>query len=232
MNWTSYIKQSICAALIILGFLPIYLAASGIGKIELAPAYIHLDVIEAKNTIKELDMAGIRGDFCWVFENGWMIKPSGIYGKENDGELVTAGIAIGRCIPIGEKWIVIPSAGISYTAMETTIPIPLGELGVFEFREHFTGHAPYASLDVTYIITPNLRISGCVQYAWSRSKTTIEDLGSSKSSAEGPNVAAQIEYDLNKSWSVNFGGAYNESYSKEKNGIRGRGLKIGLVRWF
>lgn len=202
------------------------------GKIDLAPAYIHIDVIESKNTVKELDMAGGRIDLSVVIGKGWTIKPTVIYGKESDGELVSYGIGFGRCIPYGKCWHITPMAGINYTTLGTSIHLEIPQLGEFKFKERFKGYAPYIGLEVIYSIAPNLRICLNGTFAWSRSKTEIKHLFSSKGHAQGPSYGAMLEYDLNRCWSVNIGGAYNESYSEEKDGLRARGLKIGIARWF
>jgi len=203
-----------------------------LGKFELAPAYIHIDVIESRDTIKELDMPGIRADMSYVFGSGWLIKPTALYGKENDGEITNLGIGFGRCIPLCDRWIFTPTAGVTYTNVGAKIHLDLGALGEIEFRERFKAIAPYISAEIIYSIAPCWRICANAQYAWSHSKTKIKSLFTEKSDSQGPSYGLLVEYDFNQCWSINIGGAYNESYSKEKNGIRGRGGKIGLVRWF
>ncbi len=203
-----------------------------LGKIEIAPAYIHVDVIESRNTVKELDMAGARLDLSFVFGKGWTIRPNVIYGKEKDGELISASIGFGRCIPLGERWVLTPLAGVGYTTLGTSIHVDFGEMGEAKFKERFEGYAPYLGLEVYYRIASDIRIIVNGQYAWSHSKTRVKHLFTSKSHAQGPSYGALLEYDLNSCWSVNIGGAYNESYSKEKDGLRARGLKLGLAHWF
>lgn len=203
-----------------------------LGKVELAPAYIHIDVIESRNTIKELDMAGVRADMSYVFDGGWIIKPSAMYGKEKDGEITNFGIGFGRCIPIHKKWIITPTAGVAFTNMGTSLHFDLGAMGEVHFRERFKGVAPYLGMEVIYNISPCWRICANAQYAWSHTETEIKHYFTYESNSQGPSYALLVEYDISKCWSVNIGGAYNESYSKEKSGIRARGGKIGLVRWF
>jgi len=53
-----------------------------------------------------------------------------------------------------------------------------------------------------------------------------------KEHSSGSAFSAMIEQDLNKYWSVNLAGAYNNSMSKEKNGMRAYGVKLGIARWF
>jgi hypothetical protein len=232
MNLLSFLKSpyALTTAMLSSLFMVSQLAYSEcLGKIEFAPAYIHVDVIEDKDTVKDLNMAGIRTDLNVVFGNGWVIKPSGIYGKENDGELWTASIGLGRCIPLQDRWVLTPSIGFSYTRMEASIELDLGDLGEVSFREKFEGYAPYIGLEVVYKISACVRFCINGQYAWSHTKTKVND---SESDGQGPSIGAMLEYDWDKCWSVNIGGAYNESFSREKNGLRAYGAKIGIVRWF
>lgn len=234
MHFPSLFKSKVFfAAATLLNLIPVHKAQGEcMGKIDIAPAYIHVDVIESRNTIKELDMAGARLDLSFVIGKGWTIRPNAIYGKEKDGELISASIGFGRCIPCGERWVLTPLVGVGYTTLGTSIHIDLGEMGEHKFKERFEGYAPYLGLEVYYRIASNMRIVVNGQYAWSHSKTRVKHLFTSKSDAQGPSYGALFEYDLNSCWSVNIGGAYNESYSKEKDGIRARGLKLGLAHWF
>jgi hypothetical protein len=225
-------KPLIKAAFFTFCLLSTSLQAGTKGKIEIAPSYVHIDLIESNDTIKRIDMAAIRVEGAWCFGKGYYLKPFGMYGKQGDSELTTAGISIGRCIPLGKAFLLSPSVGVNYTKLNTTINLTFPEIGDFKFQESFTGWAPFVALELVYNICPNLRASTSVQYAWSRSTTDIKDVLRAKSDSEGFAYAAMLEYDFSACWSVNAAVAYNESYSKEKNGIRGRGGKIGLVRWF
>lgn len=213
-------------------FTSLTLSADTKGKIEVAPSYVHIDLIEANDTIQTLDMAAIRVEAAYVIWKGLYIKPLGMYGKGKYSELTTAGINLGSCIPLCEKFTLAPSIGINYTNLTANVFLNFGEHGVFKFHEKFEGWAPYISLELVYCIQKNMRLSFSGQYAWSRSETTIKNLLSVTSDAQGPAYAVMFEYDFNPCWSFNVAGAYNESYSKQKNGIRGRGTKLGLVRWF
>ena len=74
-------------------------------------------------------MAGIRADLSYVFANGWLIKPTALYGKEKDGEITNLSIGFGRCIPICDSWIMTPTVGVTYTNMGANIHLDLGPLG-------------------------------------------------------------------------------------------------------
>lgn len=226
-KWIPYL--AICTAILTCSQQP--LQAECLCKIDIGPAYAHIDVLESKNTVKELNMPAVRGDASLVVWNGWLFKPTITYGKESDGELVSYGAGVGRCIPIMDRIIITPTVGITYTDLSATIELDLGPMGEIKFRERFCSLAPYTGIEVILKVTPGFRICANAQYAWSHSKTKIKDLLSSHSDAEGPNYGFLLEYDLNCDWSVNLGGMYNESLSKEKNGIRGHGIKLGIARW-
>lgn len=202
------------------------------GKLEVAASYVHIDLIQSGITMKDIDMPAIRVEGAWNMGKGMYIKPFGMWGKKDESELITAGACLGVCIPLGKCFLVSPSVGANYTRLDTTIDLLFGDGSFFTFDETFDGWAPYIGLEITYRLRSNLRLSLSGQYAWSRSETEIKDLLKATSDSRGPAYAAMIEYDFSDFWSVNFATAYNESYSREKNGIRGRGGKIGLVRWF
>lgn len=223
ITYAFFICLSLCSGII---------EGKSIRKLEIAPAYIHIDVIAMKKTVQELDMPGVRGDFSSVSEKGWMGKASIIYGKEGNGEFTSAAFSFGRYIPFKEKWAVIPSIGVSYTDMKTIIPIHHPILGNLKVRDSFKALAPFLGIEGIYSFKENLRLAASIQYAWSHPHTNIVKLFSSKSDAQGPNYGLLLEYDLNKLWSVNLGAGYNESFSHEKNGLRARGIKVGLARWF
>jgi hypothetical protein len=206
--------------------------ADTLGKIEAAASYIHIDLIEAKNTIKEIDMPGIRVEGAYSFDHGVYLKPCVMYAKKNESELISAGASLGICIPYRERFLVSPSLGVNYTKLNTKIDLEFGNGILITAHETFEGWAPYLGLEITYRIRKDLRLSLSGQYAWSRSETDIKKILRSKSDSSGPAYGVMLEYDFTDCWSVNIGAAYNESYSRERNGIRGRGGKIGLVRWF
>ncbi len=208
------------------------LCADTKGKIEVAPSYIHIDIIQASDTVQTLDLIAVRAEAAYVMWKGLYLKPLAMYGKGKHAEFSTAGINLGSCIPLCDKFTLAPSIGINYSNLNATVFLDFGELGTFKLHENFEGWAPYISLELVYCIQTDLRLSFSGQYAWSRSETTVKNFFTDTSDAQGPAYALMLEYDFNPCWSVNIAGAYNESFSKQKNGIRGRGTKVGLVRWF
>lgn len=208
------------------------LQAKCMSKVDIGPAYVHIDVLESRNTVKELDLAAFRAEASLISEGGWYLKPFYLYGKGHDGELTSYGASIGRCIPIFGRLILTPQVGATYTDLHATFHADIGEVKKFKFQEKFKSLAPFVGIEAAIKLTKCWRLYASAQYAWSHSKTRVKDLITSKSDSEGPNYAAMLEYDLNECWSVNVAAAYNESLSKEKNGIRGHGIKLGIARWF
>lgn len=201
------------------------------GKVELSSAYVHLDILESNRTIQKIDMPAGRFDAYIVFCDGWVLKPMFMYGK-NRAELTTASIGIGHVIPFWDCFYLTPYVGFTYTNMSTKLHVLHPVAGDLWFHEHFHSNAPYASLELTYAIRSHMRVTGSFQWAWSRTHTKIKHVLNNKSNSSGPNYGLQFEYDFNKCWSVNIGGAYNESLGETKDGIRAWGGKIGIARWF
>lgn len=199
------------------------------GKVDLGPAYVHLDVLESGHTVKRMDMVGARADGNWLVWKGVCLKPSVMYVSGN-GELLTAGLGIGHYTPICENFSLTPSIGCTYTELKTKIN--LRHFGLLNLKEYFQSASPYLSLEATYCFAKGWRGSFIYQYAYSSTRTVIKHLNKDRSHSWGPNYAIQLEKDLNDKWSVNIGAAYNISLSKEKHGLRGYGGRIAFAYWF
>jgi hypothetical protein len=206
-----------------------YLFSDCRGKVDVAPAFVHLDILNFGKTVKTMDLPAIKADANYLIYKGLCIKPGVLYGS-NRGRLFTGGLGLGFALPY-KRWCFTPSIGANYTAVKTQIPIDFGGIK-FKACEKFHSWSPYISLEVFYRIMKNWRAGFQVQYAWSRSHTTIKGLGSDKSNAKGPSYALVIERDFCEHWSLNLGAAYNISLTREKHGLRGYGMKLGLARWF
>ncbi len=224
-------KYILVGALATLGWLHHPLEAKIWGKVDLSAAYVHLDILESNRTVQKIDMPAVRLDGNIVFYEGWCIKPLVMYGK-NQAELTTLGLGIGHVIPFWECFYLTPSVGCSYTHVTTTFHLRHPDFGHLQFHEEFHSIAPYGCLELTYTIREDMRVTGSFQWAWARTHTKIKRLLDDKSNSNGPNIGLQFEYDLSKCWSVNIGGAYNESLGETKDGIRAWGGKLGLARWF
>jgi hypothetical protein len=203
------------------------------GKVDVGPAFVRIDVLESKKTVERIDMVAIRGDanILLLGDCGFALKPSIIYGRgKHHSELLSGALGVGYCFPVAEGVTVTPSVGCTFTDLSTHIDLPA--ILLTDIKETFRSVAPYVALEVSYRILPGWRVSGMVQYAWSRTHTKLKGLLSDHSHSQGPNLAAMIEHDINDHWSINLGGAYNISLTKEKHGLRAVGAKLGVVYWF
>ncbi len=206
-----------------------YLFSDCRGKVDIAPAFVHLDVLNFGKTVKTMDIPALKIDSNYLIYKGLCIKPGFLYGS-NRGSLLTAGMGLGFFIPIN-AWCVTPSIGVNYTQLKTKIPLVLTEVK-FLAQEKFRSWSPYIAMEIFYKVIKGLRIGVQVQYAWSRSHVTIKNIGSDKSNAKGPSYAMLLERDFCEHWSLNLGVAYNISLTREKHGLRGYGMKLGVARWF
>lgn len=202
------------------------------GRIEIAPAFLHLDILESGHTVKRMDMWGIRAEVGYRIWKGLFIKPSLIYGEggASKGGTFTGTVLVGHYVPLTSNLAVAPSAGISYCHLWTEIDLPQYKLK--NLKEKFRSVSPIIGLECYYKISPDLRVSATVQYSWSNTRTTISHLGTSKSKSKGFIYSFSLEKDLNAQWSLNVGAAYNLSLTKERHGLRASGIKVGLARWF
>lgn len=198
------------------------------GKLEIAPAYLHIDVLEHEKTVRAIDMPAVRAEGNYLVYQGLALKPTILYGS-NDSDLFAAQLGLGYCIP-WNKFLFTPSAGWGYTSLNTRTSLPMFQL--FHLKENFQSSSPYLAFDATYNFTKSWRACASVQYSWSRTHTKIKGLGKFNSRSEGPNYSALIEYDLTPDWSINLGAAYNISLDREKFGVRGYGVKLGIAHWF
>lgn len=203
------------------------------GKFDLSPAFIHLDILESGRTVKRMDMMGVRADFSYYLYKGLYIKPTFLYGHGGaaKGGIFTGSLGLGCCLPVCEHLLISSSVGINYGHIWTKINV--AALQLENLRENFKSWAPFIGCDFHYTFVPSWRICVGVQYAWSRTKTSIQHLvKNDKSDSKGFAYSALLEHDINDQWSWNVGAAYNLSLTKEKHGIRGTGIKAGIVRWF
>jgi hypothetical protein len=218
------LKNMLTAALCL--SLPAISDAADFGKVELAPTYIHLDVLRNNNTAKTLELPAVKADGTFILYKGFCLKASGLVAS-NDGELANASLGFGQIIPVGERIYLTPQAGVGYTYMNTSMTY----YGV-AFDETLYAVAPYIGLDTSYKITDAIRVATNVQYSWSTSKTTFNHfLPEQKGYSQGFSVGGMFEYDVTDSFSMNIGGAYNASMDKAKNGLRGFGFKYGFSYW-
>lgn len=233
-NFNSLASRFCNFIMAILGFVVFFkqsLQADNCGKVEVGPAFIHLDILESGHTIRTLDLMAVKADACFCVWNGISIKPTFLYGS-NRGSVLSTGAVLGQYIPLTDCLAIMPGVGLNYSQIKTRVDVPTPFFVLENVREKFRSWAPYLNLDIYYNFTTNWRVCGYIQYAWSTTHTTLEDLFRAKSHCKGPNYGLMLEYDVNEKWSVNVGAAYNISLSKERHGIRATGLKVALAYWF
>jgi hypothetical protein len=204
------------------------------GKVDFAPAFVHIDVLESGHTVSRMDMLAFKTDATILIKKGYgfCVKPTLLCGTtgRSHGDLISGGVGLGHCTPINDKLTVTPSFGVIFTQIRTRTSIPF--LGLHHLKEKFRSTSPYLGLDVTYTFLPCWRICAMYQYAWSHTHTKITGIGSDKSRSDGPNYGIMLEHDLRDNLSVQLGAAYNITLSKEKHGLRGTGVKAGIAYWF
>lgn len=200
-----------------------------LGKVDVGPAYIHVDVLEFNRTVKKLDMGGLRADSTLRIWKGLCLKPFLLYAN-GQGEIFSGGLGLGFIFPINERCFFIPSAGCIYTRLNTFINLHM--FGLNHLKERYSSVSPYIGFEACYCICEGFRVSFQYQYAWSQTHVDIKHVAHGKSHTQGSNYAALFEYDVTSKWSANIGGAYNQSLTQEKHGLRAYGFKVGATYWF
>ncbi len=217
--------------------LPLLVHANGCGaKWDMAPVFVHVDVLHEGHTIKKLDMGGFKTNGTIMLKEGWgfCLKPD-ILIAQGHGELLSGSLGIGHVTPVTDKLCLTPTIGESITNLRTSYK---PEKFPVHFKQRFRSTAPFIALEATYKICDGFRVGTSIMYSWSRCHTrTVNNktgiLEKSKSNSAGPTYSAMIEKDLNEYWSLNCGASYNTSLdSSKKEGLRGYGFKLGLARWF
>lgn len=210
------------------------LFADTCGKIDIGPAIIHIDVLESNKTIKKVNMLGVKADGSYLIWKGVCLKGGALYGRQGHSETASGNIGIGHYTPICPTFSFTPSIGCTFTQFHTHLPHPFFPATL---KERFRSISPYLALEATYTIVPGWRISAFYQYAFSRTYTRISSTLlpkslTTKSNPKGPNYSFLLEHDLNEHWSINLGGSYNISLTKEKHGIRAYGGRLAIAYWF
>lgn len=203
------------------------------GKIDVGPAYVHIDLLQNGVTNEKMDIPAVRVDACYAIWRGVVIKPNFTYGYNNE-ELIMTGCGIGHIIPIYDCFKLTPVVGFNYSYLDTKTDIPFDDT-----KRSFQSYGGYIGIEGTYSLTKSLRLYATYQYVWTHNITSYKFPSPFsaasvrlKEHSSGSAISAMIEQDLNKYWSVNLAGAYNNSMSKEKNGMRAYGVKLGIARWF
>ncbi len=233
-----FITRSCCLFTL---FMSAALSAEIRGKVDLGPAYVHVDVLESGKTVKAMHMGALKGDATILVWKGVGIK-SGFLAASGQGDLISYSVAAAHYTPITDKIALVPSVGVTFSYLSTHIN--LEEQQLFHLKERFRSNSPYIALEFSYKFNCSWTLIGMYQYAWSRTHTKISttrrthfplgstDLVKDHSHSDGANYSLGVDYTINDHWSVNAGAAYNLTLSHEKHGLRGYGFKAGTSYYF
>ena len=199
------------------------------GRADLAPAFLAVDLLKSGKTERTLYMKGVKADLGLQLYKGICCKPSLIYAQ-GSGQLVTGTIGVGHYTPINKRFVVFPGIGISWSYLKTHIDFE--EIGFFHLKERFRSSSPFVGVEFYYYFTDDFSLIGLYQYAWSRTHTKIKPFVSETSHSVGPNYGLMLDYRFHSSFSCTLGVGYNITLSKEKHGLRGKGIKLGLAYSF
>lgn len=198
------------------------------GKIDIAPTFLKIDSVESGKTIDSHNMKGVRVGLDYILYKALLFRGTGIVSW-GDANFQTYTAGLGACIPY-KKFYFTPSAGVTYSRFKADIDFP--EIQFFDLKQKFRSLGPYVGLDIQWCFAPKWRIGGGFMWSWSHTHTSVKPLFKGKDNSQGPTWTMLLERDITSKWSVNVGAAYNRSLNKEKHGIKGQGVKIGLTRWF
>lgn len=202
-------------------------------KLDIAPAYVHMDILENGNTVHRLDMTAARVDASFIFGGGWTIKPMFMIARGDKGQYETIGTGFGYTFPLSESLVITPLGGISYSYLSTRYDLHIPFFGTFFTKRTYKTWTPYVGFDLVYSLGNGWRIGGTLQYAWANSRTSVGNFAhNAKSEAQGIISGITLEKDITENLSWNIGAGYNNSMTREKHGLRGYGFKAGLAYWF
>lgn len=205
------------------------------GKVDLAPVYIHMDILEHAHTVDKVDMWGGRLDLSYLFWGGWTVKNSNnaVWGDESS-RLYTTSLGLGYTVPLAEGFYITPYAGCGYSYFRVNTKLPaFFNFGDVRFKHTYRTWSPYIAMDVNYTIGCGWRVGATIQYAWANTQTSIGQLVHNQhTKGAGFAYAGYVEKDILENLSINIGVGYNNSLTKEKHGLRAYGAKAGLAYWF
>jgi len=208
------------------------LSAEVKGRVEAAPIYMHLDVVQSGKTNHKVDMVGVRTDGTIVpFERvGFCLKPYYFAGwNKNSSHLYQYGIGFGHYTPVNETITIIPIVGVSASRLQTFFDSAF--LGP-HLKERFRSRSLYLAGELIYKFNECFYVTGVYQYAWARTETDIDVIGTSKGNSQGSNYAVVIDYYVKNNVSIATAFGYTNSLSKEKHGLKGYGIKCGIAYLF
>jgi hypothetical protein len=200
------------------------------GRLDVGPTVLSVDMLESGKTNETLNMQGVKGDLTLMVYKALAVKPSFLVAR-GDGKLASGTIAMGAYLPV-KKCYFFPHIAVTWGYLQTHIDLDLGEIQFSHLKERFRSQTLSVGLEFSYCFAPKWTLMGVYQYAWSKTHTKIRSIGSDKSHSKGSNYSIGLEYSIDDKWAVTLGAGYNITLSKEKHGIRGKGVKLGLAYYF
>lgn len=207
------------------------------GRVDAGAVFVSIDMLESGHTVRTLELWGGKADATILIWKGLCLKPSFLVatGKAN---LNTAALGLGFCIPMMNCLVLTPSIGVNETHYNSNLDFP--DFYQFNVREKFQSQGVYGSIELSYKFWEKWRLIGQYQYAFSRVHTKLslqvpfaeKPYISSHDNCSGPSFGVQLERDMTDSLTITIGAGYNSSLSREKHGLRGKGLKLALGYWF
>ena len=209
--------------------------ASMPGRLDIGAFLTDIDIVNTGKKVKNINMHGVSGDGTLLVYKGLCLKPSFAYAI-GDADYYNLGMNLGFCIPVNDKLLIVPSAGLAYSDMEFTVDIPM--LGLNNVDQKMAARSQNISLDVNYKLHSRFSVTGILQKAWSQTTTTIDtpasfpmDL-SNKAESTGFNYVLALNYFLNDNWAINLAGVLQKSRSKEKHGMDAKAVRLAVGYMF
>ncbi len=210
------------------------------GKLELGPAYMHVEFLQNGVKMNSLDLYGLQGNASIITWKGLTFKVGGLYGR-NDGVTASLSGAVGWTIPVeikDWKFYITPNAGYTWgylrststgAAIDTTLAGLVG-------RQGFHNSTPFVATDISFSVTEKITHTTSIQYAWTRSKVTYDGTGFAfafpKTESRGLNLSSVTDYWFTENYSLNLAVGVQKSQSKEKTASRAWGARIGAGYYF
>lgn len=210
------------------------------GRAEIAPLYMHIDVIQDGQTNQRIDMYGTRTDATILpFEGkGICLKPFYFGGWGNGSNLQSYGLGLGHYTPLNDRLTLIPLVGVGRSHLHTHLDVP--QLSLYNLKERFRSYSFNIGTEVVYKLNKCLYFTLVYQYAWARTKTFIGTPAQfqafvppvTRGESAGSNFAVLLDYYIKECLAISAGYGQNNSLSKERHGLKGMGVKLGIAYLF
>src|ERR1700733_763364 len=146
------------------------------GKLDFAPAFVHIDLLKSGHTIHKLDLPGVKADCYYRIWQGLVIKPEILYAHgHGSDEVISGGVGIGFCIPCKDCGCITPVVGCNWGNMKTHTTInPQPEFFLHHVSNKFRSISPYIGIEGSYTFIKGWRIVATYRYSWSRTHTSLK----------------------------------------------------------